>query len=133
MIVGRYTLIGALVISCGALASCDAGFTDQNQAANDIQEQAGNGTFGSNSQVPRMVIRSPSYRCDDGGALYVDVMSDENAVNVRDTRRDVPTRLWRQGGTGPFTTENCSLSGTGDVVRYAGPDRPEQECRAASD
>lgn len=60
-------------------------------------------------------------------------MTDVNAVNVRDTRRDLPTRLWRQGGDGPFSAENRSLSGTGDIVRYSAPDRPDQECRAAPD
>ncbi|MGZ8345780.1 MAG: hypothetical protein ACXWUP_01575 [Allosphingosinicella sp.] len=79
--------------------------------------------------MPPMVVRSPAYRCDDGRALYVDVLTDENAVNVRDSRADVPKLLAREGGTGPFSGPDRSLSGTGDVVRYAGPGRSEQECR----
>lgn len=79
-----------------------------------------------------MVVRSPSYRCDDGNALYVDVLTDENAVNVRDTRQDLPTRLTRENGEGPFTAENRSLSGVDEEVQYTAPDRPNQACRASA-
>ena len=75
--------------------------------------------------------RNISYRCDDGRALYVDVLTDENAVNVRDSRADVPKLLRREEGTDPFTGADRSLSGIGDEVRYSGPGRPQQSCRAA--
>ena len=50
-------------------------------------------------------------------------------VDVTYPPLDVPKLLAREGGTGPFSGPDRSLSGTGDVVRYAGPGRSEQECR----
>lgn len=79
---------------------------------------------------PPMVARSVSYRCDDGRALYVDILTDESVVNVRDARSDLPNRLERESEDAPFVGEERTLSGTGTEVRYSGPDRPEQSCRA---
>lgn len=82
-------------------------------------------------ELPPMVVRSPAYRCDDGKALYVDVLSDENALVVRDTRTDPPTRLTRDGESGTFSGGERTLSGAGAEVRYSSPDRPAQACREA--
>ena len=82
---------------------------------------------------PPMIVRTPSYRCDDGGALYVSVLSDENRVTLRDRIADVPVPLERNAGSGRFEGSERTLSGTGDTVRYSGPQRPEQECRAADE
>lgn len=79
---------------------------------------------------PPMVTRSASYRCDDGKALYVDILTDESVVNVRDSRSDLPNRLQRESEGGPFVGEERTLTGTGAEVRYSGPDRPAQSCRA---
>lgn len=82
-------------------------------------------------ELPPMVVRSASYRCDDGRALYVDILDDKAAVLVRDSRADIPTRLAREGDEGPFEGDERSLSGTGSEVRYSSPDRPAQSCRQA--
>lgn len=84
------------------------------------------------ADMPPPIVRSPSYRCDDGKALYVDVLGDKQAVLVRDSRSDVPTRLERDGDSGPFTGNGTSLSGTGNQVRYSSPDRASQSCREAA-
>lgn len=82
---------------------------------------------------PPMVVSSPAYRCDDGQALYVDVVNDDSFVNVRDSRQDIPIRLNRNSETGGFEGDGRSLSGRGDTVRYSAPERPEQDCRIASE
>lgn len=83
-------------------------------------------------ELPPMVVRSPSYRCDDGKALYVDVLDDKSGVLVRDTRADIPTRLSSESEGGPYAGEERTLSGTGSEVRYSSPDRPSQSCREAA-
>lgn len=82
-------------------------------------------------ELPPMISRSPAYRCTDGNALYVDVLTDENAVMVRDTRADVPVRLTRSSADEPFTGEGRSLSGRGSEISYSSPERPGQTCREA--
>lgn len=124
-----YVVIGA-ALSFG-LAGCGSEGDEREPTAQEIADVAANVTDAEAPEPPPMVVSSPSYRCDDGNALYVDVLTDENAVNVRDTRQDLPTRLTREDGEGPFTADNRSLSGVGDEVQYSAPDRPNQTCRAA--
>ena len=120
------------VALAGALASCgsDMNGTGDRKAA----EQGNASAVGAEApaELPPMVLRSASYRCDDGDALYVDVLTGEDAVSVRDSRADVPTRLVRENGSGPFAGEGRTLSGIGEEVQYSAPNRPEQECRAAA-
>jgi hypothetical protein len=82
---------------------------------------------------PPMIVRTASYRCDDRGALYVSVMTDESYVTMRDRVGDVPVRLDRNAETGRYEGQRRTLTGAGDTVRYASADRPEQECRAADE
>ena len=84
-------------------------------------------------ELPPAITRSPAYRCQDGRALYVDVLSDENAVLVRDSRSDTPVRLERAGGQGSFTGDGRALSDTNGEVIYASADRPSQICREAQE
>lgn len=81
---------------------------------------------------PPMIARSAAYRCDDGNALYVDILTDGGSVNVRDSRSDIPKLLKRGSEGAPFTGEDRTLSGTGDQVNYSSPDRPNQSCRVAA-
>lgn len=83
-------------------------------------------------EPPPMIARTAAYRCDDGRALYVDILTDDNIVNVRDSRQDIPVRLTRDEETQIFGGENISLSGRGDEVRYSSPERPGQSCRIGS-
>lgn len=84
-------------------------------------------------ELPASIVRSPAYRCQDGRALYIDVLSDEDAVLIRDSRGDTPTRLERAGGQGSFTGDGRTLSDTDDEVIYASADRPSQVCREAQE
>ena len=82
-------------------------------------------------EPPPMIARSVAYRCDDGKALYVDVLTDDDIVNVRDSRQDIPVRLIRNEETQRFEGEDRYLSGRGAEVRYNAPERQNQSCRAA--
>lgn len=104
------------------------------ESANDVEANAeqGNAPIDMNAvELPPMVQRSPAYRCDDGRALYVDVMTDKRALLVRDSRPDTPVRLERDGDEGPFSGGGRTLSGTGSEVRYLSEERPTQTCREA--
>ena len=83
-------------------------------------------------QPPPMIVRSASYRCDDGKALYVDVLTDESIVAVRDSRGDTPKRLHRESDAQPFTGEGRTLTGVGPEVRYSSQERASQSCRQAT-
>ena len=119
-----------------AAAGCGSEQASDEAAVSNEQNSAGN-EFATNesaqapAEMPPMIVRSPAYRCDDGKALYVNVLTDENAVTVRDSRADAPTLLTREAAEQAFTGSGRSLSSTGDVVRYGAPERPEQECRVA--
>lgn len=121
--------------SCTALLAAALGLA----ACTERSEDEGTALVATNQateapppvEAPPMVVSSPAYRCDDGRALYLDVMSDDSFVNVRDSRADIPVRLDRNPETERFEGEGRWLSGRGDTVRYAAPDRPEQACRVA--
>lgn len=104
------------------------------QPANDANtaNTAAQPPLDNSVELPPMVVRSPSYRCDDGKALYVDVLDDKSGVLVRDTRADTPTKLSSENEGGPYAGEERTLSGTGSEVRYSSPDRPDQTCREAA-
>lgn len=129
----------ALSCTCGlamlALSAC--GDNSQpvlvdNAAEQNLAEEVDQADL-NGVELPPAIIRSPAYRCQDGQALYVDVLSDENAVLVRDSRGDTPTRLERAGGQDPFTGDGRTLSDTDDEVIYASADRPSQVCREAQE
>lgn len=128
-------MIAHCAVAFSILAGCD------NQPQGSEPSQAANAAAPAENQVatidpadlPPAIVDSPSYRCDDRKALYVDVLQDKQAVLVRNSRADTPTRLDREGDSGPFTSDGVSLSGTGTEVRYASPDRPSQVCRRAAE
>ena len=117
-----------------------SGCTNQagEQPANDANtadtaaQQGAQPPTNNSVELPPMVVRSPSYRCDDGNALYVDVLADKSGVLVRDTRADIPTKLSSENEGGPYAGGERTLSGTGSEVRYSSPDRPDQTCREAA-
>lgn len=125
-----YTILG--IAATVGLAACGSEGEEREPTQEELNAIAANAATAEAPEPPPMVVRSASYRCDDGNALYVDVLTDENAVNIRDTRQDLPTRLTREDGDGAFTAEGRSLSGVGEEVRYSAPDRPDQTCRAAA-
>lgn len=121
----------AAAVAAAFLASCGSDTNAPQSQTTTEQENVAAADANAQVEMPPMVVRSAAYRCDDGNALYVDVLSDDNAVSVRDSRQDLPVRLERQDGSGEFTGANRTLSGVGDEVQYSAPDRPMQECRAA--
>lgn len=131
--------IVAISCTCGlavlALSACgddSQPLLVDNAAEQNLMEEADQPDL-NGVELPPAIVRSPAYRCQDGRALYVDVLSDENAVLVRDTRGDTPTRLERAGGQGSFTGDGRTLSDTDNEVIYASADRPSQVCREAQE
>ncbi len=126
----------ALGIAIVLASGCDNQLGEQ--SANDANlatsagQQGAQPPSGNSVEMPPMVVRSPSYRCDDGKALYVDILDDKSGVLVRDTRADVPTTLSSDSEGGPYPGQERTLSGTGSEVRYSSPDRPDQTCREAA-
>ncbi len=131
-------LLTANVLGIAILVASGCNSQPGEQSANEANvltpaEQQDARTPDLNSlEMPPMVVRSPSYRCDDGKALYVDVLADKSGVLVRDTRADIPTKLASENEGGPYAGEERTLSGTGSEVRYSSPDRPSQSCREAA-
>ncbi len=123
----RKATLSALVLPL-ALAACGEPEPEQVGSPEPLNRAAGAPPL---AEPPPMIVRTPSYRCDDGGALFLSVLTDDSYLTLRDTLRDVPVRLDLNPQTGRFEGEGRMLSGTGDTVRYAAPERPEQECRAA--
>lgn len=121
----------AVVAGAIILAGCEGQeIGGDNLNATQQQEETNQNVATANIPPPPMVTRSASYRCGDGDALYVDILTDENIVNVRDSRTDIPVRLTREAEGEAFEGEGRSLSGRGDEVNYSAPDRPNQTCRA---
>lgn len=134
---GRMTrawLAPAAFLAALAASACEpeeiiVGGNNDSAAVNE--QQAGEPLNPETAELPPMIERSPSYRCTDGDALYVDVLTDGNAVMVRNSRSDIPVRLTRSEAGESFSGEERTLSGTGAEVRYSAPGRPDQICREA--
>lgn len=131
----KRAMFAQCAFACAILAACgteppEAPQSTQDEAGTDL-EQNRTATLDP-ADMPPPIVRSRSYRCDDGNALYVDVLQDKHVVLVRNSRSDVPTRLERESDAGPLTADGFSLSGTGNEVRYSSPERPSQACREAA-
>jgi hypothetical protein len=122
----------AVCLAALAVSACnqqsDEVLVETNETIAGNEEQASEPQNLDVAELPPMIERSPAYRCSDGDALYVDVLTDDRAVMVRDSRADVPVRLTRESAGQPFTGDGRTLSGTGSRVTYSTPDRPSQTC-----
>ena len=127
----RAWFVQALCFAALSTAACSEQVDEAPVADNDsiaANEQQADEPLNETAALPPMIDRSPSYRCADGDALYVDILTDEDAVMVRDSRADVPLQLTRESAGEPFTGDGRTLSGTGSQVTYSTPDRPSQTC-----
>ena len=129
---GRHLISAAYLLCAAALVAGCGGERVREQDLEVANQVAERPELPPIEAPPPMIARSASYRCDDGKALYVDILTDDASVNVRDSRSDIPKLLKRETEGAPFTGEERTLSGTGDEVSYSSPDRPKQSCRAAA-
>ena len=81
----RRAFLAPCFVASAALASCGNEPPAQNQVAGDNQPEQNQTATLDPADMPAPIVRSPSYRCDDGNALYVDVLQEKEAVLVRDT------------------------------------------------
>lgn len=125
-----FALAGAAVL---ALSACDSDENLETESSSNLIQGVKESTPENalDVELPPAIVTSAAYRCDDGKALYVDILEDKVAVLVRNSRTDTPVRLDRESETGPFDNDDRSLSGTGANVTYSSPDRPNQLCRRA--
>lgn len=126
----QVSVYGALAFCMFGLAACEPQQIGGDTLNSTQQKEATAERIAAEGlKPPPMIARSAAYRCDDGKALYVDILTDDDVVNVRDSRKDLPVRLARDAETQRYLGENRSLSGRGDEVRYSSPERPNQNCR----
>jgi hypothetical protein len=81
--------------------------------------------------LPPMVKSSHTYRCKDGGLIFVDFMSDDKTVNVKTDKEGAPTVLKAEEVGKPFKAEGgFELTGSGDHVTATLPGKGAQSCKA---
>lgn len=80
--------------------------------------------------LPPMVKASHTYRCKDGGLIFVDFMSDDKTANLRTEKDGKPTVLIADEAGKPFAAEGgFALEGTGDTVTATLPGKGAQSCK----
>ncbi|ATE66608.1 hypothetical protein [Rhizorhabdus dicambivorans] len=97
--------------------------------ADDNDPDAATLNAASPVELPPMVTASRTYRCADGGLVYVDFFSNNTAAYK--TAKDAPgTTLTAAEPGKPYTAEGYSVSGDGPQVEIAAPGKPAQSCKA---
>lgn len=82
-------------------------------------------------ELPPSVKVSKTYRCKDGGLLFVDFMSDDKTALVKTAKEGTATKLLMAEPGKPFTAEGgYSLTGNGDTVTAELPGKGSQSCKA---
>jgi hypothetical protein len=90
--------------------------------------EAGNATP---IELPPMVKSSHTYRCKDGGLIFVDFMSDDKTANVKMEKNGTATVLKAEEIGQPFKAEGgFELTGSGDTVTATLPGKGAQSCKA---
>jgi hypothetical protein len=116
----RVALLSALA-AAAALAGC-------NQAEPVVNEA--NAVVNEPLVLPPSIVASKAYRCKDNSLAYVDFLSDNKTVTVRDARDGTPTALTMAEPGQPYTAEGYSLTGTATDanVTITRPGKGSQTC-----
>ena len=116
----RVALLTALV-AAAALAGCNQ--------AEPVDDNA-NVVVNEPLVLPPSIVASKAYRCKDNSLAYVDFLSDNKTVTVRDARDGTPTALTMAEPGGPYTAEGYSLTGsaTDENVTITRPGKGSQAC-----
>ena len=86
--------------------------------------------------LPPSIARSVTYRCKDQSVVYVNFLTDNLTVNVRDKEEEPPAVNLKAAAAGePFVGvlpagEGFKMVGSGDEVTYTSPDSGTQVCKA---
>lgn len=116
----RVALLSALV-AAAALAGCNKSDSVANEANAVVNEPL---------VLPPSIVASKAYRCKDNSLAYVDFLSDNKTVTVRDARDGTPTALTMAEAGGPYLAEGYSLTGsaTDANVTITRPGKGSQSC-----
>src|SRR3990170_5227690 len=117
----RVALLAALAAPA-ALAGCNQSEPAVNEAANAVVNEP--------LVLPPSIVASKAYRCKDNSLAYVDYLSDNKTVTVRDARDGTPTALTMAEPGQPYTAEGYSLTGTAtdENVTITRPGKGSQSC-----
>ena len=117
----RVALLSALV-AAAALAGCNKSEPIANEANAVVNEPL---------VLPPSIVASKAYRCKDNSLAYVDFLSDNKTVTVRDARDGSPTALTNGDGQAVHR-EGYSLTGsaTDTSVTLTRPGKGSQSCHA---
>ena len=86
--------------------------------------------------LPPSIARSATYRCKDKSVVYVNFLTDNLTVNVRDKEESPPTVNLKAAAAGeafegvPPAGEGFRMVGSGDEVTYTSPESGTQVCKA---
>ena len=81
-------------------------------------------------ELPPMVKESHQYRCKDNSLVFVDFMSDERAVTVRNEKDGAPTKLTAAEAGKPFEGGGFKVEGTGKQITATLPGKSALSCKA---
>jgi hypothetical protein len=109
-----------LLTACGKPETINSGDNDPDAAALNAAAPV---------ELPPMVKASRTYRCKDGGLVYVDFMSNNTALYKTD-KAAAGTALTAPEAGKPYTADGYSISGDGPQVEIAAPGKPAQSCKA---
>ena len=117
----RVALLSAFV-AAAALAGCNKSEPVANDAANAAVNEP--------LVLPPSIAASKAYRCKDNSLAYVDFLSDNKTVTIRDDREGTPTALTMAEAGGPYVAEGYSLTGTATdaSVTITRPGKGSQSC-----
>jgi ABC-type oligopeptide transport system substrate-binding subunit len=109
-----------LLTACGKPETVTAGNDDPDAATLNAAAPV---------ELPPMVTASRTYRCKDGGLVYVDFFSNNTAA-YKTKKEEVGVPLKAAEAGKPYTAEGYSISGDGPQVDIAAPGKPSQSCKA---
>ena len=82
-------------------------------------------------ELPPMVKASHTFRCKDGGLIFVDYMSDDKTAMLKTGKEGAATKLVAEEVGKPFKAEGgFELSGTGPEVNATLPGKGAQSCKS---
>jgi hypothetical protein len=123
------TLALAAFVSLAALAGCNS--EPETVVINQYDPMADELAKAPPRELPPSIQQSRTYRCRDNSLIYAEFLTNNTArVRVGDRNAEPTVLSGGEDGTGPYTGEGWSVSGSGEQVSVTAPGRGTQTCRA---